>query len=159
MAGHAVFLSTNFGTVRCATADRSPVQKTETGAVGDQRSTLNTVWDSRQTCHTARAERRPHHSGPTAWATAERNDTTAIFGGRAFSSCNSSPVRSCRRHDKYGTTLVHFSRRRPNRDVKRALLCVRRATAADERFPLNANVARANRSFFATQLPTQDGSS
>jgi len=43
---------------RRATADRSPAQATERGAGGDQRSTLNTAWDSRKACHTSWAERR-----------------------------------------------------------------------------------------------------
>lgn len=44
--------------VRRATADRSPEQATERGAGGDRRSTINTAWDSRNTCNTSGAERR-----------------------------------------------------------------------------------------------------
>ena len=56
---------------RRATADRSPAQATERGAGGDQRSTLNTAWDSRKACHTSWAERRrlsPRQAGVlTGW--------------------------------------------------------------------------------------------
>ena len=56
---------------RRATADRSPAQATERGAGGDQRSTLNTAWDSRKACHTSWAERRrlsPRQAGLPAGA-------------------------------------------------------------------------------------------
>ena len=56
---------------RRATADRSPAQATERGAGGDQRSTLDTAWESRKACHTSWAERRrlsPRQAGVlTGW--------------------------------------------------------------------------------------------
>ena len=50
---------------------------------------------------------RRETSGPTACATAERNDTTARSRGRVCFNTRLI-VRSCRRHDKYRTTLVCF---------------------------------------------------
>jgi hypothetical protein len=62
---------------RRSTADRSPALATEKGAGGDQRSTLNTAWDSRKACHTSWAERRrlsPRQAGlPTGAALVPRD--------------------------------------------------------------------------------------